>query len=329
MRGESASNSFTALATYASENFANDLLEVVLHLEECEGKPRAQILTTMRNNFTHMKNVIRRSLSKKGLADKTERLTILDGLDSSRIYDSESSLATGLGSVTHLAPAYALASSEAGAAGMAIVKAPTAGSVGVIPGTFLPLAEHLGISDEEIVKALVIAARIGRIIYERATFAAAEAGCGAEVGVATCMAAGGVAWLFSKDAAVVESAGSIAMQNYLGLECSSIAGAVEVPCAHRCALGAVTALVAADMAVAGVRFPLPLDQVVDVMYEIGKALPSKYRETQKGGLAKTPTGVGLARDAYAKRKRQLECLNCNACAPTNESEERNEVEEND
>lgn len=322
MTAESESNSFTALAAFAARMCEGDLLEAVLRLEEHEKKSRTEILNIMRGNFKHMQTVIRRSFDEHGLAEKAERLTILDGLDSRRIYGSKNRLTTGLGKVINLAQAYALASSEAGAAGKAIVKAPTAGSVGVIPGTFLPLAEQLGISEDEIVHGLIIAARVGRIVYERATFAAAEAGCGAEVGVATCMAAGGVAWIFGRDIAAVESAAALAMQNYLGLECSSIAGAVEVPCAHRCAIGAVTALITANMSLSGVRFPLPLDQVVDVMYEIGKALPAKYKETQRGGLAKTPAGQSLAKIAYKKRRQQLECLNCNACAPKDDTEER-------
>jgi L-serine dehydratase len=168
------------------------------------------------------------------------------------------------------------------------MKSPTAGSVGVIPGAFLALSEGHGISDKEMADALLVSAGISNIIFSRATFAAAVAGCGAEVGVATCMAASGLAWLVSKKAEYVESAASIAMQNYLGLECSSVAGAVEVPCAYRCALGAVSALTSASMACAGMIFQVPLDEVIDVMYEVGQALPNGFRETQGAGLAKTP-----------------------------------------
>lgn len=306
--------SFSEWAAFANERCEGSLVEPVLRSEEVAGRSRAQIYSTMRTYLSHMRMAARRSLGSDVMPVKAERLTIMDGLDSARVCGADNFLADALGRLVNRAQAYALATSEAGASGLPIVKSPTAGSVGVIPGAFLALSEEHSISDKEMADALLVSAGIGNIIFSRATFAAAVAGCGAEVGVATCMAAGGLAWLVSKKAECVESAASIAMQNYLGLECSSVAGAVEVPCAYRCALGAVSALTSANMACAGVIFQVPLDEVIDVMYEVGQALPNGFRETQGAGLAKTPTGVRLAQKAYTKRKLQLACLNCNGCA---------------
>lgn len=191
-----------------------------------------------------------------------------------------------------------------------IVKAPTAGSVGVLPGAFLAISNGLHLSEDQLVEGMLIASGIGKIIFARATFAAAEAGCGAEIGSATAMASGGIAWMMSQNADAVESAASFGLQQLIGLECSSLAGAVEEPCAPRCAIGAGMALSAANLSLAGMRFKIPLDEVIDVMGVVGRSLPESLRETQKGGLAAAPTGQKLARLAIQKRKDQIACQGC-------------------
>ena len=172
-----------------------------------------------------------------------------------------------------------------------IVAAPTAGACGVVPAVFLSMQEKYGFSDEKMTEALYVAAGIGGVIASRAFIAGAQGGCQAEVGSAAAMAAGGAAYLRGGDAEAIVHAAAMALKNLLGLVCDPVAGLVEVPCVKRTVSGAVVALSAADMALAGVRSRILPDEVIDAMREVGMAMPACVRETGEGGLAATPTGV--------------------------------------
>lgn len=172
-----------------------------------------------------------------------------------------------------------------------IVAAPTAGACGVVPAVFLSMQEKYGFSDEKMTEALYVAAGIGGVIASRAFIAGAQGGCQAEVGSAAAMAAGGAAYLRGCDAEAIVHAAAMALKNLLGLVCDPVAGLVEVPCVKRNVSGAVVALSAADMALAGVRSRILPDEVIDAMREVGMAMPACVRETGEGGLAATPTGV--------------------------------------
>lgn len=172
-----------------------------------------------------------------------------------------------------------------------IVAAPTAGACGVVPAVFLSMQEKYGFSDEKMTEALYVAAGIGGVIASRAFIAGAQGGCQAEVGSAAAMAAGGAAYLRGGDAESIVHAAAMALKNLLGLVCDPVAGLVEVPCVKRNVSGAVVALSAADMALAGVRSRILPDEVIDAMREVGMAMPACVRETGEGGLAATPTGV--------------------------------------
>lgn len=172
-----------------------------------------------------------------------------------------------------------------------IVAAPTAGACGVVPAVFLSMQEKYGFSDEKMTEALYVAAGIGGVIASRAFIAGAQGGCQAEVGSAAAMAAGGAAYLRGGDAEAIVHAAAMALKNLLGRVCDPVAGLVEVPCVKRNVSGAVVALSAADMALAGVRSRILPDEVIDAMREVGMAMPACVRETGEGGLAATPTGV--------------------------------------
>lgn len=172
-----------------------------------------------------------------------------------------------------------------------IVAAPTAGACGVVPAVFLSMQEKYGFSDEKMTEALYVAAGIGGVIASRAFIAGAQGGCQAEVGSAAAMAAGGAAYLRGGDAEAIVHAAAMALKNLLGLVCDPVAGLVEVPCVKRNVSGAVVALSAADMALAGVRSRILPDEVIDAMREVGMVMPACVRETGEGGLAATPTGV--------------------------------------
>ena len=148
-------------------------------------------------------------------------------------------------------------------------------------------------SDEEMTKALYVASGIGGVIASRAFIAGAQGGCQAEIGSASAMAAGGAVHLRGGSVEAVAHAAAMALKNLLGLVCDPVAGLVEVPCVKRNVSGAVVALSAADMALAGVRSRIPPDEVIDAMREVGISMPACLRETGEGGLAATPEGIKM------------------------------------
>lgn len=174
-----------------------------------------------------------------------------------------------------------------------VVAAPTAGSCGVLPGAILGMAAEMKATKEEKVKALLAAGGIGLLIAKQATFAAEVCGCQAECGAASAMAAAGIVQLAGGSAEQGVGAASIALQNLLGMICDPVAELVEVPCLGKNVMGAVNAVAAANMLLAGVNALIPLDEVIVSMYEVGKLLPRELRCTGLGGLAVTPTGKAL------------------------------------
>lgn len=186
--------------------------------------------------------------------------------------------------------AEALKTAECNACMKRIVAAPTAGSCGVLPAVLIPLAEERDVPEETILEALYIAAGFGQVTALRASVAGAEGGCQAEIGTASAMAAAALTHILGGTAQQCADAYAIALGNLLGLVCDPVAGLVEVPCVKRNVIGAVNAVSAANMAVAGITSRIPVDEVIDAMGEIGDALPVSLRETGLGGLAATPTG---------------------------------------
>lgn len=174
-----------------------------------------------------------------------------------------------------------------------IVAAPTAGSCGVIPAVFISIQEEKGYTDEQMTEALFVAAGIGGVIAHRAFLAGAAGGCQAEIGSASSMAAGAIAYLNGADAEGIAHAAAIAMKNLLGLACDPVAGLVEVPCVKRNVIGAVNAMTACDMVLAGIVSKIPPDEVFDAMRAVGRSMPENIRETGTGGLAATPTGIAM------------------------------------
>lgn len=166
-----------------------------------------------------------------------------------------------------------------------IVASPTAGSCGVVPAVLLSLQERFSYSDEEMTKALLVAAGIGGVIASRAFIAGAAGGCQAEIGSASAMAAGAAAYLQGGDMDTICHAAAMALKNLLGLACDPVGGLVEVPCVKRNVIGATSALTATDMALAGIRSKIPPDEVIDAMRSIGVAMPSCIKETGKIGRA--------------------------------------------
>jgi L-serine dehydratase len=199
--------------------------------------------------------------------------------------------------------ARALAVQEVNAAMGVIVAAPTAGGAGVLPAVLTGLADARKIGDDEVVSALAVAGLIGAVIAERASLSGAEGGCQAETGSAAAMAAGAATEMLGGSPAQVGHATALAMQGTLGLVCDPLGGLVELPCVFRNATGSAIALTGIELAMAGVEFKIPVDEVIDVMGQIGREMDVRYRETAGGGLAATPTGRRLARERLVQIKR--------------------------
>jgi L-serine dehydratase len=199
--------------------------------------------------------------------------------------------------------ARALAVQEVNAAMGVIVAAPTAGGAGVLPAVLTGLAAARGISDDQLIDALATAGLIGAVVADRASLSGAEGGCQAETGAAAGMAAGAATEMLGGTPAQAGHAVALTMQGTLGLVCDPLGGLVELPCVFRNATGAAIALAGIEMALAGITFAIPVDEVIDVMGEIGRNMDVRYRETAGGGLAATPTGRRLARERLVQIKR--------------------------
>lgn len=186
--------------------------------------------------------------------------------------------------------ARALKMGESNACMKRIVAAPTAGACGVLPAVLLSYADARGADEDALVRALFVAAGVGQVVATRAFIAGAAGGCQAEIGTAAAMAAAALTDLCGGAPEAAAHAAAMALKNLLGLVCDPVAGLVEVPCVKRNVGGAMVALSAAEMALAGIRSAIPPDEVVDAMREVGEKMDASLRETGEGGLAATPCG---------------------------------------
>ena len=163
-----------------------------------------------------------------------------------------------------------------------IVAAPTAGACGVLPAVLISYQEEYNLSDDEMVKAMYVAAGIGKVIAENAFIAGAAGGCQAEIGSASAMAAGALAFLQKGTVKQIVNATALSLKNMLGLTCDPVKGLVEVPCIKRNSYGAVNAVT-----MAGIESAITPDDVIDSMRRIGNSMPACLKETGTGGLAVT------------------------------------------
>ncbi len=171
-----------------------------------------------------------------------------------------------------------------------IVAAPTAGACGVLPAVLVTYYREYEVSEEKMIEAMYVAAGVGQIIANRAYLAGASGGCQAEIGSGSGMAAAAICHVRGGDVAQLGHACAMALKNLMGLVCDPVAGLVEVPCVKRNVVGAVNALSAADMSLAGIVSQIPVDQVIDAMKEVGDKMDVSLRETALGGVAMSPRG---------------------------------------
>lgn len=207
-----------------------------------------------------------------------------------------------LGNFIGKAVVYSMAVGEANAAMGRIVAAPTAGSSGVLPAVLFVLKEEYGVNSLDLAKGLVVAGAIGAVIASRASLAGAAGGCQAECGSAGAMAAGAMVSLLGGTPAQVGNAVAITIKNMLGLVCDPVAGLVEVPCVKRNAGAVAQAIVAAEMALAGIESVIPVDEVIDAMDSVGQSMHCSLKETAQGGLAITPTALALTEKIFGNKR---------------------------
>jgi L-serine dehydratase len=198
------------------------------------------------------------------------------------------------GNLMGKAVARALATAEVNANMGRIAAAPTAGSAGILPAVLFTVGEKTEASEEQLMDALLVAAGYGQVIARWATIAGAAGGCQAECGSSAAMAAAAAVYLAGGTPEQGASAAAIALKSMMGLVCDPVAGLVEVPCIKRNATAVAIALSSADMALAGIDTAIPVDEVIQAMGQVGRAMPPSLKETSQGGIAVTPTAMAIA-----------------------------------
>lgn len=264
---------------------------------EQTGRSEQEILAHMEKQFAVMEEAVR-----KGTQEPIMSRSGITGGDGYRVYEYVKQGNTFIHPQTLQTMAYALSVSEVNSGMGRIVATPTAGSAGILPGVLVYALDTGRYSREAIILSMMTAAALGLVIANSASISGAAGGCQAEVGSATAMAAGALVEIGGGTPEQVGHAVGLALKNSLGLVCDPVGGLVEVPCIIRNGLHAITALAAADMAMAGVKSIIPPDEVIQVMHEVGLEMPASLRETGIGGLAGTPTGKEL-RDQVFNRAR--------------------------
>lgn len=244
-------------------------------------KKLAEVLTIMKNS------------AHKPIQNPGKSIGGLIGGEAKQVADHAKTNTSVCGSMLSKAISYSMAVLEVNASMGLIVAAPTAGSSGVVPGTLLALQEEKSLSDSTLFNGLLNASAVGYILMRNASVSGAEAGCQAEVGAASAMAASAVVEMMGGTPEMCLTAASIALSNLLGLVCDPIAGLVESPCQSRNAIGVANAITSAELALSGVTHPIPFDEMAEAMFRVGKSLPFELRETAMGGCAGTPTGCHL------------------------------------
>jgi L-serine dehydratase len=253
------------------------------------GRTEAEVLERLKDRLQTMREAVER-----GLGSDAPSVSGLLGGGARRFEEWRGSGASVMGPFLGKVMARAQATMEVNARMGTIVATPTAGSSGILPAVFFAAEEELGFDDDDLVRGLLVAAGVGQVIVARASVAGATGGCQAETGSAAAMAAAALTELRGGSPAVVAQAVAFTLQGMLGLICDPVGGLVEVPCLTRNVSGAVQAVAGSEMALSGLKFPIPADEVIDVMGQVGREMDERYRETARGGLAATPTGRKLA-----------------------------------
>lgn len=288
-------NTFDELKTYC-EKENKKIYEAAQEIEAQKDEISVEDLRKIvKRNLDAMKDAIR-----NGLKSSDKSFSGLSGGDCQKLQAKFNNKPSLLGVIFEKITTYALATSEENARMGKIVACPTAGSCGIVPSVLVAVSEETGATEEEQINALITAGEIGRIISNKVQLAGAVAGCQAECGVASAMAAGALAQLRGENTENILSSVALAMKNLLGLTCDPVCGLVEVPCIKRNPFLAVHAVTAYELASAGIQSKIPLDEIIDTLEQTGQLMSPALKESSQAGLAKTKTGLKLEEEFYAK-----------------------------
>lgn len=272
------------------------LLELAILYESERGNiPEEEIFEKMRKIVCILKDAIKCGLQGTHYDDRllgSQSVNFKTQLQNRRLLD------TG---ALNIVVMYVSALMEVKSSMGVIVAAPTAGSCGTLPGAVMGTADFLGVSEDEIVKAMLVAGIIGIFISTQCTFAGEVAGCGVEYGSGGSMASAAIVYLAKGSLAQSIAASSLVLQSTLGMTCTPIANRVEAPCLGNNVMAATNAISFANMALSGYDELIPLDEVIETMYTIGKAIPHEFKCTNIGGLCATKTAKILEAKLNSKQ----------------------------
>lgn len=250
--------------------------------------PPEEIRRLVKRSLDAMKESI-----QSGLKSKEMSISGMCGDDCDRLqkrFNSQSSL---FGKTFEKITTYALAVIEENLRMGKIAACPTAGSCAIVPSVLIGVSEDLNVSEDEQINALITAGAIGRIVSNKVALAGAVAGCQAECGVASAMSAGALTQLRGGNVDEILNAVALALKNLLGLTCDPVCGLVEIPCVKRNPFLAVHAVTASELALAGIKSKIPLDEVVDALEQTGNLMSPMLKESSQAGLATTKTALEL------------------------------------
>jgi len=259
---------------------AGGLPQAVLEHYISEGANKKEAIKRMRENLSVMRASI-----QEGLNPDAKSMSGRVGGQSAKLMKSLLNGESFGGKPIGLASAYALAAAECNACMGRIVAAPTTGACGVLPAALFAAQDEKGYTDDDLVRALFVAAGVGRVIALRASISGAEGGCQAEVGSASAMAAAALAYLGGADPETCMRAAGFAIMNLMGLVCDPVEGLVEVPCVYRNVVGVSCAVTSANLAISGIPLIMSVDEIIEAMRRVGRSLPASLRETGEGGCA--------------------------------------------
>lgn len=287
--------SIVDLVEQASTQYEGNVAELMIATEfELTGREREEVLRLMTRNLEVMIDSV-----KLGLNENHSRSGLTGG-DAAKL-DRYIKSGKTLSDLTVLTAAKnAIAVNEHNAKMGLVCATPTAGSAGCLPAVLTAATPKLGLNRQQQLDFLLTAGAFGLVIANNASISGAEGGCQAEVGSASAMSAAALTLAAGGTPYQASQAVCFVIKNMLGLICDPVAGLVEVPCVKRNAMGASYAFIAADMALAGIESKIPVDEVIDAMYQVGSSLPTAFRETAEGGLAATPTGRRLQKEIFGE-----------------------------
>ncbi|KXU00844.1 L-serine ammonia-lyase, iron-sulfur-dependent, subunit alpha [Streptococcus constellatus] len=285
--------SIKELVEQADLDFQGSVAELMIATEyELTGRERDEVLRLMTRNLEVMKASVIMGL------DESKSRSGLTGGDATKLHKYIQS-GKSLSDYTVLTAAKnAIAVNEYNAKMGLVCATPTAGSAGCLPAVLTSAIEKLELTEKQQLDFLLTAGAFGLVIANNASISGAEGGCQAEVGSAAAMSAAALVLAAGGTPFQASQAICFVIKNMLGLICDPVAGLVEVPCVKRNAMGASYAFIAADMALAGIESKIPVDEVIDAMYQVGVSMPTAFRETAEGGLATTPTGRKLSKEIF-------------------------------